>query len=113
MQEGHAEWPRWAASVQRGVQLDGPGHDDHHEDYAMTETTLPLIPLDFLGYAESSTTLPLHVLPPAMHAQAADEEDEDELDEDDDLDEDDEDDDEEDEEDDDEEDLRAGWRRVW
>ena len=63
-----------------------------HEEYAMTETALPLIPLDFLGYADASApclSTPRH---PPLHAQAADE-DEDELDEDDDLEDDDDEDD--------------------
>jgi len=71
-----------------------------HEEYAMTETALPLIPLDFLGYADSAVPLPHEAAQPALQAQAAGD-DEIELDEDDDLedDEDDEDDDEDEEDD--------------
>jgi hypothetical protein len=74
-----------------------------HEEYAMADITLPLIPLDFLGYADSSAPLSVDIAPAALHVQAADE-DEDELDEDDDL-EDDEDDEDDDEDELDEDDL--------
>ena len=70
-----------------------------HEEYAMTETALPLIPLDFLGYADSAVPLPHEAAQPALQAQAAGD-DEIELDEDDDLEDDEDDEDDEDEEDD-------------
>jgi hypothetical protein len=74
-----------------------------HEEYAMTATALPLIPLDFLGYADPAVPLHHEVAPSVL--QAAD--DEIELDEEDDLeeDEDDDEDEEDDLEDDDEVDL--------
>lgn len=74
-----------------------------HEEYAMADITLPLIPLDFLGYADSSAPLSVDISPAALHVQAADDG-EDELDEDDDL-EDDEDDEDDDEDELDEDDL--------
>ena len=70
-----------------------------HEEYAMTETALPLIPLDFLGYADSPVPLPHEVAPSPLQTQAAGD-DEIELDEDDDLEDDEDDEDDEDEEDD-------------